>query len=574
VPAIDYEFDTLTSTVNQTGSSGDVYADISGISITLGATTRYLVIAIASHTNVTGSGGVTRSSEVEVRHNTTRYGVSRWCSLFGSFAPNVVAGGTLQTFFVIDATASDTVTMRLRRENVDGTDDGEVDAGQCWLAAIDIGDLDEGTDYAYADGGNSDTSEVVAGDATWITAAASGRIGQGGGEEAFTASTTGDYLVLASLESWLDGTPGAAEEGRARFRVNAAAAGTGQEHTHTRDVGSPGAYWGSFFEMDVIALTASDQPEIQWEVANDASGDSAGYRRSRIFILRLAALSDYEAIVDAGNIQVASAGIVEATNGLTFNFGTNDVLILGCASWQTAGGNWGRAWLHQDAGDVRHPALGRMWAVNDDGVGAADDEMPLLFAELVSSTGSETWRLAQETDSGANMYTLGRARGNGASARTPLVALPLQTASGASLTGTVAVSNPLATIAASGRFNHSGTVAISTPLATITASGGQQRTGTVAIASPLPTAAAAGRFNRTGTAAPSIPLATVAAAGRFERTGEATATIPLARVRAYQVEPVPPEADGENAGFVIGHVVEGRIVEGGVVVGRVVDDGG
>jgi hypothetical protein len=320
--------------------------------------------------------------------------------------------------------------MRLRRENVDGTDDGEVDAGQCWLVAISLEDLVEGTDYWYADGGNSDTAEVTAGDATWITAAASGRIGQDASEVDLTAPSTGDYLVLASLEGFLNGTPGTAEDGRARLRVDGAAAGTGQEHTHTRDVGSPGAYWSSFFELDVLALTASDTPEIQWEVANDASGDSAGYRRSRIFVVRLSAFSDYAHIVNAGNIQVASAGTVEATNGLTFDFGTNDVLILGCASWQTGGGNWGRAWLHEDAGDVRHPALGRMWAVNDDGVGAADDEMPVLFAEVVSSTGSETWRLAQETDSGANAYTLGRARGNGASARTVLIAIPLETGGG------------------------------------------------------------------------------------------------------------------------------------------------
>lgn len=449
MPAISYEFDTLTTTVSQTGSTGDNYAAITGISVTL-ATARYLVIAIASHTNVTGTGGVTRSSEVEVRHNTTRYGVSRWCSLFGQFAPNVVAGGNLQTFFVVDATSSDTITMRLRRENIDGTDDGEVDAGQCMLIAISLDDLTEGSDYWYADGGNSDTAEVTAGDASWITAAASGRIGQDASEVDLTAPSTGDYLVLASLEGFLNGTPGAAEDGRARLRIDGAAAGTGQEHTHTRDVGSPGAYWSSFFELDVVALTASDTPEIQWEVANDASGDSAGYRRSRIFVLRLGALSDYEAITNAGNIQVSSAGTVEATNGLTFDFGTNDVLILGCASWQTGGGNWGRAWLHQDAGDVRHPALGRMWAVNDDGVGAADDEMPILFAEIVSSTGAETWRLAQETDSGANPYTLGRARGNGASARTVLIAIPLETAAAGGpavggLTGTLAALTSAAT---------------------------------------------------------------------------------------------------------------------------------
>jgi hypothetical protein len=226
------------------------------------------------------------------------------------------------------------------------------------------------------------------------------------------------------------------------LRVDGAAAGTGQEHTHTRDPGSPGAFWSNFFELDVLALTANDTPEIQWEVANDASGDSAGYRRSRILVLRLGAFSDYEYIVNAGNVQVASAGVVEATNGLTFDFGTNDVLILGCASWQTAGGNWGRAWLHQDAGDVRHPSTGRIQALADDGVGATDDEMPIAFAELMSSTGSETWRLAQETDSGANTYTLGRARGNGGSARTVLIAIPMEigtTAEFAEAIGSVAI---------------------------------------------------------------------------------------------------------------------------------------
>lgn len=442
MPAIAYEFDTLAGPVSQGGSTGDVYATVSGISVTLAAG-RWLVRARASHTNLTGSGSVTRSSSVEVRHNTTRYGVSRWCSLFGSFAPSVAAGSMLQTFFVIDASNGDTIDMRLRRVNDDGTDDGDVEIGDAIIEAINLDDLVEGTDYWYADGGNSDTAEVTAGDATWITAAAAGRIGQDASEVDLTAPSTGDYWVIASIETFNNGTPGTVEDGRARLRVDGAAAGTGQEHTHTRDVGSPDAYSATIHEEDVLALTANDQPEIQWEVANDASGDSAGYRRSRIFVLRLGALADYAFIANAGNIQVSSTGTVEGTNGLTFNFGTADVLISGTASWQTGGGDWGRAWLHQDAGDIHHPPTGRMHAVVDEGVGAADDELPIAFGTIVSSTGSETWRLAQQTDASANAYTLGRARGNGASARTILIALQLETATStefAEAIGSVAIS--------------------------------------------------------------------------------------------------------------------------------------
>jgi hypothetical protein len=563
VPDLSTEFDELAGPVSQGGGTGDVYGTVTGASVTL-TEGRWLIRARASHVNVTGAGGVTRSSDVEVRHNTTRYGVSRWCSLFGSFRTSIACGGIMQTFFVIDAADSDTISMRLRRENVDGTDDGDVEAGDCTIEAILLDELVEGTDYWYADGGNSDTAEVVATDASWVTAAAAGRIGQDASEVDLTAPTTGDYWVMASIESFNDGTPGAAEEGRARLRIDGAAGGTGAEHTHTRDPGSPGAYWGNFFDEDVIALSATDTPEIQWEVANNASGDAGGFRRSRIFVLRLDALADYEHIVNAGDIQVASAGTTEGANGLTFNFGTTEVLISGTATQQNAGGNFGRSWLHQDAGDVHHPPSGRLQAIFNDGVGSGDDEMPVAFGTIRSSTGSETWRLATSTDSGANMYTLGRTRGNGGSARTILIAMQMATASGASLTGETAISTPLATITSSGRFNRSGTASISTPLATIAAAGGQERSGPVAISTPLPTIAASGRHERSGEVAIAIPLATVSAAGRFELTGEADMTIPLARIRARQAEPEdgPLESGPINPERVSSARVRGERVRG------------
>lgn len=465
------------------------YAAVTSASVTLNATGNWVIFPLASHTNLTGAGGITISSEVEWRHNTTRQGVSRWCDIFGQFAPSVAAGTSLRGVQVISATNGDTVSMRFRCEDVTASGSGDVEVGDVALVAICLNGLVQGTDYWISDGGNSDSAEATSAGTTWIQGAAAGRIGQGVGEVSFTVPSNGDYAIWASMEIFLNGAPGTTEAHGCRLRrvdVGPSNLGSGIELQVSHPVAQPTAFIGNVVEHDVLTLTSGTQPEIQWEINNETVGVACAMRRSRIFILRLGALANASFITNAGDIQVPSAGIVEGANGLTFNFGISvPVFISASPTFQTGGGNWGRAWLHQDAGDVRYPAgaQGRLNALYDDGVGAGDDIDTMQLHTLQTQTGSVTWRLGEETDSGANTYTLGRNRGNSATARTVLSALHLELAS---TPGAIAGSatwgfTPVGAVTGLGAILGSSTVAF-TPTGVVTGLGAVQGSSTLTFA--------------------------------------------------------------------------------------------
>lgn len=416
---------TLTGPFN---TSSATFQDI-GCTATLTQTGFWLIVSLCSHYNNSGSGAVTDASSMELRWQSTRYGTEQWCSLFGSFAPSIAAGSSIKSWCVINATSGDQVSLWLRSVDIDGGGTVQVSAGDASLQCIFLGGLTRGTDWEYAEGPNSDTAEAIATGTSWIGLAAAGRIGQGAGEVPFTAPANGDYWVLGYLEGFLSGTPGTAENSGARIRIDGAAGGTGVEHHITHNVTVPQTLEPNFVEEDVQTWTAGHQPEIEWEINNTAAGQAAAGRRSRVFILRLGVLANYAFIVNSGNIQVPSSSTVEAANGLTFDFGTAIAcMISSTATWQTGGGNWGRAWLNQDDGDIHWPLSGRIEAVFDEGTGATDDEVPIHFGTIITQSGSVTWRLAEQTDSGANPYTLGRDRGDTTSARTILLAMQLATA--------------------------------------------------------------------------------------------------------------------------------------------------
>ena len=416
--------DVVASLVGPFGTSLGTFQNI-GCTATLTSTGPWLVIVKASHYNNSGLGPITGASEMEVRHQSTRFGAERWCSLFGSVAPSVAAGSSIKTFFVVSATSGDTVSLWLRSVDT-GSGLQPVEAGDASVECIFLGWATPGVDYVYAEGPNSDAAEVIAAGATWITGSAAGRIGQGAGEVPYTVPANGDYWMIGYMESFLSGAVGPSEINGARIQLNGAPAGTGVEHHTSNDVTIPTAYEPNFFEEDVFTFTAGAQPEIQWECNNAPTGLAVAIRRTRIFLFRLGAVTNYAFIVNGGNIQVPASSTVLAANALTFNFGSGvRVLISGTATFQTGGGNWGRAWLNQDAGNIRWPLSGRIEAFFDEGTTAFEDECPIHFGTVITQTGSVTWRLGEETDPGANLYTLGRTPGNLGPARTVLVAIHL-----------------------------------------------------------------------------------------------------------------------------------------------------
>lgn len=416
----------------------------------------YLVLALASH-STEGAFPTTSGSEMEARFGTTRYALSAFVGPFANFnAGDTANGGILQAAFTVTGDGSSTLNMRVRANA--GTD--TVRWGSAQFIAIPLTALTLNTDYWVAEASNSDSSEVVATDATWVQ-------GAGGGQLSFTPGTTGDYLIVASSEGFISGTIGTQETFRARLRQDATTTiGTGTETSLDVDAALSASYAPSLFALDVVAGTASTPIAFRWEFSNDTAGDACAYRRSRIYAIRLDAFTDYAAIVDGGDI-VANAGDDDAANDLSFDFGSSiPTLVLANCSHQN-GGAFGQGYLRD--GTTNYPAAGYMWAVLNGGTGATDDNGWLTFATVQTLTGAQSWLLRGHSD-GASDLTYGRNVGNTTSTRTPVVAIDLSTPGGAAelaeavgsvaLAGTASVT-PRVTASATGAVGVAGTAAAS-----------------------------------------------------------------------------------------------------------------
>lgn len=544
-----------TNATGGTMSSG-TFADASCTTSALTNGVVYLVLALSSH-STEGAFPTTSGSEMEARFGTTRYAASSFVGAFANFnAGDTANGGILQAAFTVTGDGSSTLNMRVRR--VGGSD--TVRWGSAQFIAIPLTALTLNTDYWVAEASNSDSSEVIATDATWVTGASGGQLG-------FTPASSGDYLIVASSEGFISGTLGTQETFRARLRQDATTTiGTGTETSLDVDAATSAGFGPSFFAIDVVAGTASTPIAFRWEFSNDTAGDACAYRRSRIYAIRLDAFSDYASIVNGGNI-VANSGSTDAANALSFNFGTSiPTLILANCSHQN-GGAFGQGYLR--SGSTNYPADGYMWAVLNGGTGALDDNGWLTFATVQTLTGAQSWFLRGHSD-GASDLTYGRDRGNTTSARTPVVAIDLSTPGGGSATGTAAVASILPTVAASGRFSRIGTAAVASILPTVASAGRRERSGTVGASSILPVVSASQGAPPapTGTVAARSILPTVAAVGRFARSGTVAASSPLPRAVARQSPASPPTSDGSTSGVVTGSVVTGEVVRFVVVTPR------
>lgn len=434
MPAVDFEHSVAAGPVTATGAS---YV-ATGASCTLAAG-RWVVMGSCSHVNASGGGGVTSSSEVEFRHNSTRLALSRWCSIFGAFRPTsgdlsggAVGGSAARDFAVINASASDTVSMHVRAVDV-GSGFNDALAGDAVIDCINLDLLTEGVDYVYAETANSDTADVVASGTSWVTGSAAGRIGQGASEVPFTAPSTGDYYVRARVENFVSGAVGSAEAARMRLRLNGATIGSGVEQLVTQELGSPTAFIIPLVDEAVIPLTMGDQPELQIEVSNVSGGVAMGYRRFRILLIRLAAFRNYTVSSQVDGLQQAGSGDPESSTSCTFDYGTGvDVFLTACPTWQSGGGDWGSGRLHQDSGDVRFPPLGRIDAYNTgrENVGTGGDINCQALHTIGTFTGSQSFRLGMLTRGGVN-HTYGRNHANSADANTRIVAFELYTADSA-----------------------------------------------------------------------------------------------------------------------------------------------
>lgn len=482
----------------------------------------YLVIVQATH-GTDGAFPSTSGSEMEARFGTTRYALSGAYNYFADFNSGDVAnGGVLAAAFTVVGDGSSTINLRVRVNG--GTDTARW--GGAVLIAIPLTLLTLGTDYWVAEAPNSDTAEVTCAGTAFQT-------GDSDGILTFTPASTGDYTLIFSAESFLNGTPDpGGEQHRARARMDDGTAQTictETEFTKDTDGGFVAQSSPSFLLYDHRTLTGGVAHTFQWEFANSTPGDSMGYRRTRVFAFRDAAFRNVAAIVDGGNV-VANGGDADAANSLDWDFGSSvGTLVLASCSHQN-GFAFGDASLFDGA--TEYPTSGIFPSIVNVGTTTSNDQAWVSISECLTLSGAQSWLLRGHSDS-ANDLTFGRNYGNTAPARTPLIAIDLYVPGAASpATGTAAMTSPVPTLASSGEQTQTGSAAIASTVPTLAAAGTQTQTGTAAMTAPVPTLAASGAQTQTGAAALTSPVPTLAAAGDQTHAGTAATSAPVPTLAA------------------------------------------
>lgn len=395
----------------------DAFEDAQCTSAALANGDDFLVIGMSSFRV---EGASLEWSEMEGRFGTTRLGLCRWEHAFDQFnAGDSAAGGYFAVSAVVTGDGSSTLNMRVRCQTA-GYPTVRY-GGQVWRA-INLSALTEDVDYWRADSASGDTAEGTTSD-----------------DDLIAARVTMNGSVIGPGEPWL--------------------------FTPPTDGAASDAIGPTFLLLDVQELTASVEYTIQWEFSDGGSfleGDADGqlvftptetgdyfivassevfgtgtaysFRRTRVFVFRLAAFSAAPFIMNAGGVDFTNSGggdEAEGANALTHTFGTNEeVCVFGFAS-QYGANNWSAGYLRQQGSpDVDSP--------DPDGytINTADGENDFYSVGQMDDatvTGSTSWNLVGQVDSGGTVR-VGRNNANSADSPSLLLALVMQTAAAPDVT--------------------------------------------------------------------------------------------------------------------------------------------
>lgn len=399
-------------------SVSDTPEDAQCTSAALANGDEFLVVGLAGFRV---EGASTEYSQIEGRFGTTRLGLSRWEHAFDQFnTGDSSAGCVFGVAARVIGDGSSTLNMRVNCETAGYP---TVRYGsQAWLA-INLSELSENSDYWVADSSSGDTAEVT---------------------------TTDDDVI--SL----------------RFTMNGTIIGCEEPWVLTMPTdGAPSSSVGpTFLMLDVRPVTASTPYTLQWEFDDNGSwveGDADGqltftpsftgniliiascecigtgtaiqYRRTRVFVFRLGAFSASPFIVNAGGIDFTNVGSGDEAEGVgtltdTFGSGT-EVVVFGSATHYGAG-NWSAQYLRQQGSpDVDTPDPDGYFINSWD---APNDHYSLTTLDAATVSGSTSWNLVGQVDSGGNVR-VGRDAANSDDSRALLIALVMETSS-APLTAT------------------------------------------------------------------------------------------------------------------------------------------
>lgn len=495
-------------------TTGITLADASCTSAALTTGVDYFVAAIG---NIHCEAGTVEGygAELEARFGTTRLALHRWVSSFGQFNLGDSTSGQLQLFAVVTGDGASTLNMRVRSTApVPGYP--TVTYGSCQWLALELTELTVDEDYWIGDSASGDTAEVTTSVATLQARLVLITDPNG------TPTTT----VLGPGEPWVMSVDATDETlfGPSLSIVDYRTLSAGTEYTIRWEFDDSG--WVEGDAAGQVTFTPTVTGTYAFFASAEAdipSGTSLTYRRTRVFVLRLDALSGWAVTDSAGNIQVTSGTAEGSTLAHNFTASSVGVAAFSCAGQQFQD-NWAdHRLLREGTPDVEYPPNDGVLIVPATGGVGGTDYAGALYFGAEDLAGAQTWRLSATAEA-AGTVVVGRDSGNSTSVRTPIIALRLESV----IDGSADMSAPAPTMDATGTVTPGGTVL----------------TGTVAMLSSSPLMDLVGLLSvtRTGSITMTSPAPVMVVDGTLVglRTGTVEMTAPAPVMLAY--EEVPEEA--------------------------------
>lgn len=371
----------------------------------------HLVLAFC---NITNDSDNNNGAEVRCEFGGTTYARSASTMRFANFGTNPSRGSQLASAFVVTGDASS--ELRLVGRGLSGGADAQCSSGN--IVAVPTADLG---DFQSQESANSDAAATTP--TTGWTAL--------GTDLTFSPSSDGDYVLIASVEVFGDGTSVNADEVavRCRFGPDGTPTTVQQETFHERDQNFPvGEIQHSYRWVTEQALTSGTTYRLSIEAdGTEGNGNFPG-RRVRFFAFRSDSVNVYRGVSTGGVDETGATGPFTLP-GLSIAIpdpGEANVLhtYLGQTEAQTT--QFADVRLVQGANE--HPPNGTFRGVDDNGTGVGDDItlVPLQSHEVLASGSAYTVTGRVDTY-GSGDFSVGMLRGGASFVPAEFLAIAWQT---------------------------------------------------------------------------------------------------------------------------------------------------
>ena len=356
---------------------------------------QHLVLAFC---NVANDGDNNNGAEVRCDFGATTYARGGSSMRYSTFGSNVSRGSQLASAFTVTGDGSTALTLVGR-----GLSGGA--SAQCSSGNIQAIPTSELGDFQAQESANSDAA---------ITTPVTGWTAVGT-DLTFDPSDDGDYVLIASVELFADGTDTNADEVaiRCRFGADGAPATVQQETYHERDTNFPAGEIRRSYRWEIERPLLSGTTYRLSVEANgtDANGNFPA-RRVRFFAFRSDSVSVYRGLSTGGIDETAATGPF-ALPGLSI--AVDDPVesdIVHAYLGQTEAQTTQFADFRLVQGANAHPPNGTFRGVDDNDTGAANDItlIPVQSSEVLAA-GSAYTVTGELVTYGSGNFAVGMLRG-------------------------------------------------------------------------------------------------------------------------------------------------------------------